>query len=263
MSIQSAILTLDDHRSCEYLLKPSSQPKCEAAVVLCHGYGANHRDLISLTDHLDALKSCDTYSLNAPYDMSHLGMSSARMWFYIEPYMSQMISSAQSHQSYRYDVTDDYQSSMDMLLKVIEKLISPYGRFVLMGFSQGGMMVADLAVRMIKQSYLNSDSSSPSLSGFGVLSTACFQKPFYEALDFLKARPLTVPSRQTPVFQSHGCHDQVILEQHSRYLHDRLREVFPQATYHLADDAHTIAISHMIQLNKWLTDVISSEPPSS
>lgn len=248
----------------EYLFQDAAQPSGgkqggegqESAVMMLHGYGANMHDLMPLARALPALRRWDVYSLNAPIAL--MGGASMRMWFQLESWMMELIArpSPSDHtRFYEHEVTPDYQQSYKLVHGIAAELAGRYEHLVIMGFSQGGMLAADVGVSLSVPGGRPGGVSL--LKGVALLSTACFQKPLYNNLAKMAQMGAAEIARQVAVFQSHGKGDEVVHESHGYYLHQQLTRAFAKASYHVSTDGHTISPVHAAALNQWFDTLVS------
>src|SRR5262245_39468607 len=127
------------------------------AVVLCHGYGANGRDLIGLTQAIGQIRPgamASTVFLHpaAPLDLSDMGIPYGRAWWHIG--LDRMINrpTPELLARFRREVPEGAPEAREMLARLLsdasERFELPPERFVLGGFSQGSMLATELALRM-------------------------------------------------------------------------------------------------------------------
>lgn len=241
--------------SCEYLCQDAALPSNTAqggAVMMLHGYGANMHDLMPLASALPAVRRWDVYSLNAPLAMGLMGGASMRMWFQLEPWMLALISRpcpADQADFYEHEVTADYQRSYQLVHGMAVQLAEQYEQLVIMGFSQGAMLAADVGVSLCAPGI--APAGVHALKGLALLSTACLQKSLYKNLAKMAEAVAAGLKQEVAVFQSHGERDEVVHESHGRYLSQQLRQAFAQVSYHVAVDGHTISPAQAAALNEW------------
>lgn len=126
------------------LTGPVVEPKGERAdsiVILCHGYGSNGQDLISLAPHFQALLPDTAFvSPNAPEQCA--GAPGGYQWFPL------------GSLSKEERLAGTY-SAAPVLDKFIDQQLEKYGleesRLVLLGFSQGTMMSLHVGLRRERQ----------------------------------------------------------------------------------------------------------------
>ncbi|MCY4380120.1 MAG: hypothetical protein OXC40_00920, partial [Proteobacteria bacterium] len=123
------------------------------AMILFHGYGANMYDLIGLSDQISACQNMDVVSLQAPLALPGFieQKMSMRCWFHLDNRVLTMISEHKQpldviSQFEGHRVPEDYRTSLMMVREALVDLSQRYDKLILLGFSQGGMVVTDLVV---------------------------------------------------------------------------------------------------------------------
>jgi phospholipase/carboxylesterase len=184
------------------------------AVVLCHGYGAPGTDLVGLAQPLFALapklaESAVFIFPAARLDLVEQGIAGGRAWWPID--LDRLLNrrSPEYIDQFRRNTPAGLLESREMLLKLIDEAGRHFqltsDRLVLGGFSQGGMLAVDVALRL-----------TPPPSGLCILSGGLINEEEWRNLA-KKASPLTV-------LQSHGRHDSILPLPMAEALRDLLLE---------------------------------------
>jgi phospholipase/carboxylesterase len=204
------------------LRKPEGEGKKSPGLLLLHGRGADELDLMGLADALDPRLTI--VSARGPY----------RLGFGYTWYEMPQI-------GYPDPVT--MRESIGKLDKFIAEVIEAYDidpqRLYLMGFSQGGIMSAALALLMpvrfrgiiIHSSYVPTTADLP-------------------------LRPEAV--RDLPFFVAHGKHDGVISIALGRAGSEYLREAGADLTYTEYPIGHQISEESLYDLTDWLTNQVDN-----
>jgi phospholipase/carboxylesterase len=129
----------------------------ELALVLCHGFGAGGEDLVGLAAELvqrsPNLESKVRFVFpEAPLELSGIGYFGARAWWMIDVERYARALSEQDVAALRRQVPEGLPRARRMLMALVDELsrtsaLLP-GQIVLGGFSQGGMLATDVALRM-------------------------------------------------------------------------------------------------------------------
>ncbi|MCP3162836.1 alpha/beta hydrolase [Myxococcus qinghaiensis] len=170
----------------------------ELAVVLCHGLGASATDLVPLVPELMAVEPALAERVRfvvpgGPLTMEQWGMPQGRAWFHLpEAFMRGQM---RDWEAYSKQVPEGLPAARRALMSTVDALSTssklPYGRIVLGGFSQGGMVTTDVALRLEERP-----------AGLFILSGTLIAEAEWKQ----KAQ-----ARQgLPVFQGHGRHDDVL-----------------------------------------------------
>jgi phospholipase/carboxylesterase len=219
-------------------LPPGSSPTL--AVLLCHGYGAPATDLVPLAAELMMLKPELARHARfvfpaAPLTLESLGMPSGRAWFHLP--MELLTGRPLDWTGYAHAVPEGLPAARRAVMSAVSALSAetklPYGRLVLGGFSQGGMVTTDVALRL---------EEPP--AGLCILSGTLV------AQDEWKAR---AESRKgLPVFQSHGRYDDILPFRTGERLRELLTEAGLGVEFLPFDGPHTIAPEELKQMADFL-----------
>ncbi|MFP2928956.1 alpha/beta hydrolase [Pyxidicoccus sp. 3LG] len=212
----------------------------ELAVVLCHGFGAPATDLVSLAPELMSVEAVLADRVRfvfpgAPLTLAELGMPHGRAWFHLPEAI--MRGQLRDWDLFAREVPPGLPAARRALMSVVDALSAsmklPYGRIFLGGFSQGGMVSTDVALRL---------EEAP--AGLGILSGTLTSEPEWRAK--AKAR------KGLPVFQAHGRYDDLLPIATAERLRDVLVESGLEVDFLPFDGPHTIAPEELERLAAFL-----------
>lgn len=206
-------------------LPPGSTP--ELAVILCHGYGAPATDLVPVAAELMTLRpelaQRSRFVLpGAPLPLMELGMPSSRAWF---PIPLELFTGQFDWDKYSREEPEGLRAARRAVMSTVSAVASamnlPYRRIVLGGFSQGGMVTTDVALRL---------EEPP--AGLCILSGTLIVREEW------KAR--AAARKGLPVFQGHGRYDDLLPIQTAERLRDLLTEAGLDVEFLPFDGPHTL-----------------------
>ena len=212
----------------------------ELAVVLCHGFGAPATDLVPLAGELLALEASLAERVRfvfpgAPLTLAEWGMPTGRAWFHLPEAV--MRGQMRDWDRFAREVPPGLSAARRALMSVVDALSAstklPYGRIVLGGFSQGGMVTTDVALRL---------EEAP--GGLCILSGTLISEPEW--------RQKAQARKGLPVFQAHGRYDDVLPFSAAERLHDVLTESGLTVDFLPFDGPHTIAPEELERLARFL-----------
>jgi len=219
-------------------LLPGSHP--ELAVILCHGYGAPATDLVPLAPELMTLRPELARHTRfvfpaAPLSLMELGMPSSRAWFHLP--MELLMGQQRNWDEYALAVPEGLAAARRAVMSTVSAVASstnlPYSRIVLGGFSQGGMVTTDVALRL---------EEPP--AGLCILSGTLVAREEWKTR--AEAR------KGLPVFQSHGRYDDILPFQAAERLRDLLTEAGLAVEFLPFDGPHTIAPEELKRMADFL-----------
>lgn len=219
-------------------LPPGSSP--QLAVFLCHGYGAPATDLVPLSRELMELRPELARSVRfvfpaAPLSLTELGMPYSRAWFHLP--MEVLTRRQRDWEAYARAVPEGLPAARRAVMSAVSALSAelklPYGRIVLGGFSQGGMVTTDVALRL---------EEPP--SGLCILSGTLIAQEEWTAR--------AANRKGLPVFQSHGRYDDILPFQAAERLRDLLTEAGLAVEFLPFDGPHTLAPEELHRLADFL-----------
>jgi len=212
----------------------------ELAVVLCHGYGAPATDLVPLARELvesqpELGPKVRFVFPAAPLSLASLGMPSGRAWFHLPPEV--LMGRGRDWPTFQKSVPEGLAQARRALTGLLSALSAatklPYGKIVLGGFSQGGMVTTDLALRL---------EEAP--AGLCILSgTLICQDEWKQRAEKRKG---------LPVLQAHGRHDDILAFAQAEKLRDLLKEAGLLVDFLPFDGPHTIAPQELQRLAEFL-----------
>ncbi|MGH2514619.1 MAG: alpha/beta hydrolase [Ktedonobacterales bacterium] len=209
-----------------HLVREPAQPPAPGhkppLLLLLHGVGSNERDLFGLAPSLDPRFLI--LSLRAPNVLA----PDSYAWFTFKPSPTvNRINAAQA------------EASRQLLLRFIPEAVAAYGadpaRVYLMGFSQGAIMSASVAL------------TQPDLIAGAVLMSGRILP---------EIQPLIAPAetlRGLPVLVVHGTRDMVLPIAHGRASRDTLATLPVALTYREYDMPHTVTDASFADIATWLT----------
>ncbi len=218
----------------------------ELAVVLCHGFGAPATDLVPLAHELVELKPELGAKVRfvfpaAPLSLSAMGMPFARAWFHLP----QEVLTGQERDWDKFAVStpEGFVQARRALMSLLSALSTatklPYGRIVLGGFSQGGMVTTDVALRL---------EEAP--AGLCILSgTLLCQDEWKQRAEKRKG---------LPVLQAHGRYDNVLAFHQAERLQKLLTDAGLSLEFLPFDGPHTIAPEVMERMAEFLHTRLTS-----
>ncbi|MDY7226749.1 alpha/beta hydrolase [Hyalangium rubrum] len=210
------------------------------AIVLCHGFGAPATDLVPLASELMALKPQLAGQARfvfpaAPLSLAELGMPSGRAWFHLP--MEVLMGKQRDWTQYSREVPEGLPAARRAVMSVVSALSAatklPYGRIILGGFSQGGMVTTDVALRLEERP-----------AGLCILSGTLI------AQEEWKAR--AAGRKELPVFQGHGEYDDILPFHAAERLYKLLKEAGLSVDFFPFDGPHTIAPEELRALADFL-----------
>lgn len=129
----------------------------QAAVILCHGYGAPGDDLIGIGHHVLGMEEglADRVRFifpEAPISLEAAGIPGGRAWWPLR--VSDLVELAESgdFESIVRSIPDGMDESRDLVLEVVHQVCEetslPLSKIILGGFSQGAMQMADVVFHL-------------------------------------------------------------------------------------------------------------------
>ena len=215
-------------------LTVGSKP-ADCCVIWLHGLGADGHDFEPIVEQLELLPD-----LNIRFIFPHAPMQAVtinqgfmmRAWYDIR---SQDICSDQDEVGIR-----DSQSKIDELIQQQIDLGIKSEKIVLAGFSQGGVVVLQAALR-----------SSHQLAGVMALST-------YLAMDSSLKAEKTSQNKMLPIFLAHGTADPVIDIKWAHQTHSHLiREEYKVDWNEYQGMPHSVSAQEISDISNWLNKTLS------
>jgi len=212
----------------------------ELLVVLCHGFGAPATDLVPLAPELLGMEASLVDRARfvfpgAPLSLAQWGMPMGRAWFHLPE--SIMRGQMRDWDDYAKNVPDGLPAARRAVMSVVDALSTatklPYGRIVLGGFSQGGMVTTDVALRLEERP-----------AGLCILSGTLTSEAEW--------RQRAAARKELPVFQGHGRHDDVLPFRGAERLRDLLVESGLSVDFLPFDGPHTLVTEELERMAAFL-----------
>lgn len=200
-------------------------------VILCHGFGAPGTDLVALGPDLAAL--CPEHAGDVlfvfpqgPLDLGKMGLQGARAWWMIDiERFQRAIDQPEKMARFRRAVPEGMPQSSQLLQALVRDVERqtgiPIGRTLLGGFSQGSMVMTEVALRLAMRP-----------AALCVFSGTLVAQDEWQTLA-QKRGPL-------PVFQSHGYFDSILPFSGAEALRDLLTRAGLPVEFVPFDGPHTI-----------------------
>lgn len=212
----------------------------DLAVVLCHGFGAPATDLVPLAPELMSLDAklierARFVFPGAPLTLDAWGMPHGRAWFHLPPEV--LMGQSRDWDRFAREVPEGLVAARRAVMGVVDavsvSMKLPYGRIVLGGFSQGGMVTTDVALRL---------EEAP--AGLCILSGTLLAEAEW--------RQKAAGRKGLPVLQAHGRYDDVLPFSAAERLHSLLVEAGLSVEFVPFDGPHTIAPEELERLAAFL-----------
>ncbi len=204
-----------------------------AAVIWLHGLGADGHDFEPVVPHLlwqgaPAIRFVFPHADMRPVTVN--GGMSMRAWYDIVS-----IDGDRGHDE--AGIKQSMAQTQQLIAREVERGITP-GRIVLAGFSQGGAIAIQVALR-----------HQPPLAGLMALST-------YLLLADQVKREATAAAH-LPAFMAHGQMDPVVPFAMGEKAADRLRELGCEVSWHSYPMQHSVSMDEIRDISAWLQDRLS------
>lgn len=200
--------------------------------VFCHGFGASGEDLVGLAGELLQIAATDAGIMlvfpAAPLSLEEQGMPGGRAWWMLS--IQNLISAMDSgrYEQIREQVPDGIDTARESLTAVIEIALKRCGlsekNLLLGGFSQGGMLAVETALRGLPEPPAQ----------LCLYSSALICERLW--------KPLAHRLQHTQIFQSHGRLDPILPFQTGLWLRDMLQAAQCQVDFVEFNGPHTIPI---------------------
>jgi len=224
-------------------LPPDKQP--ELVVILCHGFGAPGDDLVSIGSELilkdpQLAESVRFIFPAAPLSLDDQGMYGGRAWWYLDvAKLTRAIETGEMR-----DQRGIVPAGLPEASKLIQDLVRavqsdtnlPLSRIVLGGFSQGSMVMTDVALRL-------DETPAALVVMSGTLLCEDIWRELANQRDGLR------------VLQSHGTVDPILPLDGALWLREMLQETGASVEYIEFPGVHTIPMEMMDRFAKLLTEL--------
>lgn len=202
-------------------------------VILFHGYGADAWDLSGLADVIPVKKPCNFLFpqgfLEVPIGPGWTG----RAWWELDMAKLQRDIEAGVERDTGAEVPAGLGKARQKMMSMLEELDVPWDRLILGGFSQGGMIAADLALR-----------APVAPKGLILLSTALINKA--------EMKEVAPSKKGLEFFQSHGDQDMVLSHKNAARLETLLTQAGLKGKLRTFRGGHEIPVPVITELGTWL-----------
>ncbi|MSP91283.1 MAG: esterase [Myxococcales bacterium] len=210
-------------------------------VVMCHGFGADHRDLLPLAQAVRAPTGTTWLFPNAPIQVPIGPGAMGRAWFPIDLIDLQAAMLAGTHRDLSLKRPGALESARTMLAAAIDEFRAPLRRVIFGGFSQGAMLATSVTLH-----------AAESPAGLAILSGTLLDRETWARL---------APDRAgLPFFQSHGEQDPLLSVEAARRLHALLSGAGLVGTLHTFRGAHEIPAAIVARWGDWLHGLHDARP---
>ena len=203
----------------------------DAAVIWLHGLGADGHDFEPVVPHLlwpgaPAIRFIFPHATVRPVTVN--GGMRMRAWYDIVS-----IDSDRNHDV--AGIRESMAQTQQLIDREVQRGIKP-SRIVLAGFSQGGAIAIQVAMRQEQK-----------LAGLLALST------YLLLADELEAEATEI-SREQPVFMGHGLVDPVVPVSMGEKAATSLRELGCQVSWHAYNMQHSVSMEEISDISFWLKE---------
>ena len=226
----------------------------EKCMIFLHGAGANMYDLLGMIPLIKSLNDYHIFSLQAPYKL----FDGSYCWFNLKPWMIDLLSNYQKDFIFNQNFhIEEFNPTLIKLSGVIDYIAKKHSQVSVLGFSQGGMMVASLILsRYLKheatdKSNIDKISTNFILKKIVLLSTTLADYKLFMKLNEKNFKNFKM-SNDLDIIQFHGKHDQVIACQWGLRLSEILAKLFSSYSFNLVDCAHNISDQVCKEIDQWL-----------
>lgn len=221
-------------------LPEDSKPKL--LTLICHGFGAPGTDLVSLSFELfrafpTLQESVRFVFPEAPLSLDSVGMLGGRAWWMIDVERMMQAIETGEFRDLRNDCPDDLAACRERIMEVVETIRKEddlsLDRIVLGGFSQGAMLMTDVALHL---------EHPP--SGLCIFSGSLLCEE--------KWRTLAKERESLKVLQSHGYEDPILPYKAAEWLRDLFMESNFDVEFLPFHGEHTIPIEALEKFGEML-----------
>jgi phospholipase/carboxylesterase len=225
-------------------LLQTSKAKPVALVVLCHGYGADGDDLVSLAQNLgERIDPGISVRFVCPHAPIRLGAPTGRAWWHLD--IDALLQRQQDLAGYvrqiRAEAYPGLAGARKILRGALAQLLAEadlgYDRLILGGFSQGAMLATDVALRL---------DEAP--AGLVVLSGTLTDEAVW--------RRYAMKRTGLPVVQSHGEQDPILPFYNAVALRTLFMDVGMPHDFIAFAGGHTIPAEAIAQTSKLIAGTL-------
>jgi len=209
--------------------------------IFCHGFGAGGDDLVPVAEELihQQPEIADHYQIifpEAPLSLREIGMPNGRAWWMLDMERMQRAIEQGTIRDQRNVSPPELPAVRQQLTQLINTVCDDLGltpsRFILGGFSQGSMVVTDVALHLEEKP-----------AGLVIWSGTLLNEEIWQA------KAITLAG--VPILQSHGTTDPILPFEAATWLRDLLKRADANLEFIEFQGPHTIpgeAISKTAQL---------------
>lgn len=197
----------------------TNSPK--TATIFLHGAGASMNDLVPLKDYIENLQKDDLYFLNAPFTM--MPNYPMYIWFNVGELVQKMADHGFDEDIVKTFVPTKINEGRKYLYEAMDVLEKKYETINIVGFSQGGMMAIDYALKSSK------------VKKVALLSTSICDYPNL-------VKKIENADRSLEIFQSHGDKDDILPLEYGQYLYNTLTDNNFKVTFYEFNGGHEIPL---------------------
>lgn len=209
------------------VLTPATAPL--AAVIWLHGLGADGFDFVPIVDELRLPASLPVrfiFPHAAPRPVTINNGYEMRAWYDIKGFGPE-----------RAEDDTGIRESEGVVRRYIEQQVAqgiPTSKIVIAGFSQGGAIALQTALRFQQR-----------LAGVMALST-------YLPLAASLSAEASAANRDVPILMCHGVHDPVVPAQMGEASRDALQLLGYRIEWHTYPMEHSVCMEEVVEISKWL-----------
>lgn len=203
------------------------------SIILLHGYGADHNDLLGLADVLDPNQSFNWIFPNAPISLPMSFFGTGRAWFELDVATIEQRFVPGSPLNFAEYVPNGLEEAALAIQKLIEAMDLEHSSVILGGFSQGAMVSCHAALTKLKP-----------VKALLQLSSTLIAKQLW--LSKLEER------KSLAIFQSHGFLDPVLPFEAAKQLSDLFQKSQTIAEFHPFQGGHEIPAVIVKSLSQFL-----------
>jgi phospholipase/carboxylesterase len=176
-------------------------------IVLFHGYGADAHDLSSLAEVVPLKTPCNWLFPNGPVEVPIGPGWTGSAWWNLDIEKIQREAQMGMARSMSDESPAELPLVREKVLKMISDLKVPWNKIILGGFSQGGMLAADIALHAPEKP-----------AGLVILSSGLINKKIWS--EQIQKRP---DNSKLGFYQSHGQQDSVIALKNAQQMNEFFR----------------------------------------
>lgn len=213
--------------------------KNKPTVILLHGYGADHNDLVGLAGLVDPGKNFNWVFPNAPIALPMSFFGIGRAWFELDVATIEQRFVPGSPLNFAEYLPKGLDEAGVTIQKLVESLALNHGSIILGGFSQGAMVSCHAALTKLKPIKALLQLSST------LIARQLWQSKLEERNDL-------------SIFQSHGIFDPVLPFEAAKKLSEIFQKNQSLAEFHPFQGGHEIPAPIIESLSQFLSQIKST-----